>query len=122
VQLRSKQVFLQTADRILDREGTSLRERYGKDVKQFVSEFALSKPMLDELQSIAGARGVAMNEEQFKQDTRYIKAYTKAYIARGIWGNEGYARVMLEEDAQFAKALTLLPEAEKIAETYTSLK
>jgi hypothetical protein len=29
---------------------------------------------------------------------------------------------MLQEDSQFKKALTLLPEAEKIARTLTSLK
>jgi carboxyl-terminal processing protease len=122
VQLRSKQVFLQAADRILDREGSKLRESYGKDAERFVTEFHISAPMLEEVRDIAVARGIPLNKEQFEQDERYIKAYTKAYIARSIWGNEGYARVMLKEDNQFAKALTLLPEAEKIAKTYTSLK
>lgn len=122
VQLRSKQVFFQVADRILDREGAGLRERYEKDVARFVSEFEVTESMLGEIRDIAAARGVALDKEKFDQDVRFIKAYTRAYVARGIWGNEGYARVMLKEDTQFAKALTLIPEAKKIAETFTSLK
>jgi len=122
VQLRSKQVFFQVADRILDREGAGLRERYDKDVARFVSEFEVTESMLGEIRDIAAARGVALDKEKFDQDVRFIKAYTRAYVARGIWGNEGYARVMLKEDTQFAKALTLIPEAKKIAETFTSLK
>ena len=122
VQLRGKQVFLQTADRILDRQGNELRSAYGKDVERFVREFQVSDAMVGEIQQVAEAKGVALNKEQFQEDLRYIKAYTKAYIARSLWGNEGYARVMLEEDTQFAKAVALVPEAEKIAKTFTSLK
>ena len=122
VQLRSKQVFLQVADRILDREGTELRETYGKDIARFVKNFELTESMLGEIRDVAAARGVPLNQELFDKDVRYIKAYAKAYVGRGLWGNEGYARVMLKEDGQFAKALTLLPEAKKIAETFTSLK
>ena len=122
VQLRSKQVFLQVADRILDRDGTELRETYGKDIARFVRDFEITESMLGEIRDIATAHGVPLNKELFDKDVRYIKAYAKAYVGRGLWGNEGYARVMLKEDSQFAKALTLLPEAKKIAETYTSLK
>ncbi len=122
VQLRSKQVFLQVADRILDREGTELRETYGKDIARFVNDFELTEGMLGEIRDVAAARGVPLNKELFDKDVRYIKAYAKAYVGRGLWGNEGYARVMLKEDGQFAKALALLPEAKKIAETFTSLK
>lgn len=122
VQLRSKLVFLQMADKILDRDGAALRERYGKDVAAFVREYEITAPVLEEVRAVAEARGVAYNKELFEKDLRFIKAFTKAYIARGIWGNEGSARVMLGEDAQFRKALALLPEAEKIAKTLTSLK
>ncbi|MCC6395953.1 MAG: S41 family peptidase [Bacteroidetes bacterium] len=122
VQLRGKQVFLQTADRILDRQGSTLRSTYGKDVDRFVREFQVTDAMVGEIQEVANAKGVAPNKEQLREDLRFIKAYTKAYVARSLWGNEGYARVMLEEDTQFAKAVALVPEAEKIAKTFTSLK
>jgi hypothetical protein len=78
--------------------------------------------MLDELKEIASARKVDFNKEQYEQDLRFIKAFTKAFIARRLWGNEGYSRVMLVEDAQFKKAFTLFPEAEKIAGKLSSLR
>jgi len=58
---------------------------------------------------------VKMNEEQFQKDQTYIKTQIKARIARNIWGNEGYFPVLLTEDVQFQKALTLFPEAQRIA-------
>ncbi len=56
-----------------------------------------------------------MNAEQAKKDLSYIRARIKAQIARSIWGNEGWYSVMRSEDNQLQKALTLFPEAEKIA-------
>lgn len=115
VQLRGKLVFLQAADKYLDQHGAELRATYGKDVNRFVDEFEVSPQMLDELKEIAKAKGVAFNQELYDKDLRYLKAFTKAYVARGIWGNEGSAQVMLKEDVQFRKALALFPEAERIA-------
>ncbi len=122
VQLRGKLVFLQAADKYLEQHGAELRGKYAKDPARFAAEFDVTSDMLDQIESIAKARGVAPNKELFEKDLRYIKAFTKAYIARGIWGNEGSARVMLQEDAQFQKALTLFPEAEKMCKTISSLK
>jgi carboxyl-terminal processing protease len=119
VQLRSKLVFLQTADKYLDQHGTELKATYGKDARRFVEEFEVTTPMLADLQEIAKNKGVAFNQELYDKDLRYIKAFAKAYIARGVWGNEGSAQVMLKEDAQFKKAMSLFPEAEKIAKAMT---
>jgi carboxyl-terminal processing protease len=119
VQLRSKQVFLQSADRYLDGHGTELREQYGKDAAQFADAFEVTPQLLEEVKQVATAKGVAFNQELYEKDLRYVKAFTKAYIARGIWGNNGSAQVMLKEDAQFKKAMSLFPEAEQIARAMT---
>ncbi len=122
VQLRGKLVFLQAADKYLELHGAGLREKYAKDPARFAAEFEVTPEMLEQIESIAKARGVEPNKELFEKDLRYIKAFTKAYIARGIWGNEGSARVMLQEDAQFKKAVALFPEAEKMSKMISSLK
>jgi carboxyl-terminal processing protease len=122
VQLRSKLVFLQYADKYLDVHGPELKAKYGKDVTKFSEEFDVTPQMLEDLQVVAKARGVEFNKEQYEKDLRYIKAFTKAFIARGVWGNEGSARVMLKEDNQFRKALGLFPEAERLSRSLTSLK
>jgi hypothetical protein len=120
VQLRGKLVFLQAADKFLDRNGAELRARFGKDAAGFVQSFDVTPEMLDDVRQIAGAKGIEFNQELYDKDLRFVKAFTKAYIARGIWGNNGSARVMLQEDAQFKKAFSLFPEAEKIAKAMTS--
>jgi carboxyl-terminal processing protease len=122
VQLRSKLVFLQYADKYLDTHGPELKSQYGKDAGRFASQFEVTPQMLEELQAAAKSRGVEFNKEQYEKDLKYIKAFTKAFIARGLWGNEGSARVMLQEDSQFRKAIGLFPEAERLSRSLTSLK
>jgi carboxyl-terminal processing protease len=122
VQLRSKLVFLEYANKYVDREGKNLREEYGKDVRRFASEFTVTPEMLEEVRAVAQAKKIEFKQDLYDKDLRYIKAFTKAYIGRSLWGNEGSARVMLAEDTQFRKAMTLFPEAEKIARNISSLK
>lgn len=122
VQLRSRLVFLQFADKYLDRHGAEVKETYGKDVARFVDRFEVTQQMLDEVQDMAKARKIEFKKDQYEKDLRFIKAFVKAYIARSLWGNEGSARVMLREDSQFRKVMTLFPEAEKIANQMSSAR
>jgi carboxyl-terminal processing protease len=122
VQLRSKLVFLEYANKFIEREGKDLKDRYGKDVRRFAADFTVTPEMLEEVRAVAEVKKVEFKQDQYEKDLHYIKAFTKAYIGRSLWGNEGSARVMLGEDNQFRKAMTLFPEAEKIARNITSLK
>jgi carboxyl-terminal processing protease len=122
VQLRSKLVFLQYADSYLDRHGKEVRVQYGKDAARFAEEFQVTNTMLDEIQAIAKDKKIEFKKDSYEKDLRFIKAFTKAYLARSLWGNEGSSRVMMTEDVQFKKAATLFPEAEKMASTMTGAK
>jgi carboxyl-terminal processing protease len=121
-QLRSKLVFLQAGDRWLDRHGAELREKYGKNVRGYAADFQVSNEMLDQVQKLGVEKGIEVKADQYEKDVRYIRALLKAYIGRNLFGNEGYARVMLREDAQFAKAYALFPEAERLSQTISSVK
>lgn len=122
VQMRSKLVFLEFADSYLDGEGKTLKTTYGQDSKKFASEFEVTPDMLEGVVGIAKAKGVEFKKEMYDKDLKYIRAFTKAYIGRSLWGNEGSARVMLAVDNQFQKAISLFPEAEKISKNLSSLK
>jgi carboxyl-terminal processing protease len=115
VQLRNRQVFLQWADRYLERNGDALRASYGEDVARFAREFEVTPVMMDEIRALAKAKGVTVQPDQESKDMTYIKAFAAASVGRSLWRNEGYTRVMLREDAQFNRALAAFPEAEKIA-------
>jgi carboxyl-terminal processing protease len=114
-QLRRGLVFLEFADNYLDRNGQRLRKEYGDQADRFVDEFEVGDVLLKEMLAIAEQKEIEFNEELYKEDLPFIKSFGKAYIARGLWANNGYVRVMLGEDAQFAKAVLLFPEAEAIA-------
>jgi carboxyl-terminal processing protease len=122
VQLRSKNIFLQYADKYLDHHGVELRSKYAKNAAKFADEFEVTKPMLDELLAVAKAKDIEFKKDLYEKDLKYIQAFTKAYIGRSLFGNEGSSRVMLAVDNQFQKALTLFPEAEKISKNLSSLK
>jgi hypothetical protein len=78
--------------------------------------------MLDQIVELGKQKKVEFKKDLYEKDLHYIKAFAKAYIARSIWGNEGSSRVILLEDNQFTKAMTLFPEAERIARNLSSLR
>ncbi len=121
VQLQSHNVFPQFANRYLEAHGKALRDRYGKDCARFVKEFEVTKPMLDEIVALGKAQKVEFRDSLYQEDLHYIRAFAKAYIARSLFGNEGSSRTILAEDNQFAKAMTLFPEAEQISARMSSL-
>ncbi|MBX2989979.1 MAG: S41 family peptidase [Bacteroidetes bacterium] len=122
VQLRSRQVYLDYANKYMDSKGAELRKTYSSDSRKFARNFEVTVDMVEGLLRVAKAKGIEFKQESYEKDLRYIKAFTKANIARAIWGNIGSSRVMLQEDNQFAKAMSLFPEAERISKNLTSLK
>ena len=122
VQLRSKLVFLQFAEKYLTRHGAEIKAKYAKDPLAFSRGFEMTPAMLEELLAVATEKKVEFKKELYEKDLRFIKAFAKAYIARSLWGNEGSSRVMLMEDVQFKKAESLFPEAEKISKNLSQLR
>jgi len=122
IQLWSKQVWLQYADKYADEHKDELKARYGKENAKFVEEFSVKEDMLKDLVALANSKNIEFKQDLYEKDKRFIKAYSKAFLARRVWGNEGWSRVMLAEDAQFKKAVSLFPEAERISKNLSSLK
>ncbi len=122
VALRSKNIFLQYADKYLERHGADMRSKYAKEPAKFAGGFDVTQEMLDEMLALAKSKDIEFKKDLYEKDVKYIRAFTKAYIGRSLFGNEGSSRVMLAVDNQFQKALTLFPEAEKIAKNLSSLK
>lgn len=115
VQLLSKGVFGEYKAKYMDRHGKQLRTQYEKDLTGYHTGFNVSDEMLKELAEMAKKKGVTLENAQLEKDKRYVVSRLKAEIARDIWGNEGWYTVMRSEDLQYQKAMTLFPEAEKIA-------
>ena len=100
---------------ILDASGAEIRATYDADLARFNRSYQLSDVSWNELRTAIGKKGLKFDVKEFEKDESYLRARVKAYLARGIWGEEGWYTVMLQVDPQMQKAMTLFPETQKIA-------
>ena len=99
----------------LDQEAPKLRLQYKDDFKAFNQDYQISGELLANFRTFIEKKDIKVDDKSYEKDKVYIKARLKAYMARSLWGNDGWYTVMLDVDPQLQKALTLFPEAQKIA-------
>lgn len=109
-----KRIFLEYVDDHISQHQDAMRKEY-RTSADFNQNFHVTAAMLDEIYSHAQKAGIKITREEFDKNVKYISMLLKAQIARNIWGNDGWYRVVLTLDNQFQKALTLFPEAKRIA-------
>lgn len=115
VQLRRVNIFLEFANKYYDANKDNLKSSYS-DFLKFRDNFQVTQNMLDDFKSLAASKNISFNDEQYNRDIDFISTSIKSIIARDIWGNNGSMAVWLATDKQFEKAMTLFPEAEKLAQ------
>lgn len=108
-------LFEQFVTFYLDGKGLKIRAEYANDWKRFRDSFAVSDEILGDYRSFVIQHDVKLDEKEYEKDFSFIKTRLKATFAKNFWGNEGWYPVILQADSQFQKALSLFPEAEKIA-------
>lgn len=81
----------------------------------FINNFQVTEKMLNELTSLAKTNNVEFNEDGFNKSKELIKLYSKAYIARNIWNNEGFYPIFNQQNEVFLEALKLFDRAESLA-------
>ncbi len=113
-QFQVKRIFLEYVDNHVSQHQDKIRKEYGS-AANFNGEFQVSDKMLDDVYSRAEKAGIKITKEEYEKNIKYVSMLLKAQIARNIWGNDGWYRVVLTLDNQFQKALSLFPEAKQIA-------
>ncbi|ADR20023.1 peptidase S41 [Marivirga tractuosa] len=81
----------------------------------FINNFQVTDKMLNELTNLAKTNDVKFNEDGFNKSKDLIKLYSKAYIARNIWNNEGFYPIFNQQNEVFLEALKLFDRAESLA-------
>ncbi|MDE3059320.1 MAG: S41 family peptidase [Bacteroidota bacterium] len=114
VDVSRKNLFYLFDAEYLDEHALEIKKNY-PDLNAFDAKFTIDNPMLADFISYVKSKGVDYKENDFQKDKTFIQAQLKAYIARNFWGNDGWLRAMFTMDNQLQKALSLFPEAEKIA-------
>ena len=110
-----RNLFFDFAKDYSEGQGLSLRDKYKNDLRGFKQNFEISDHMLDDFMKFVATKSVTVDNKDVDKDRVFIQARLKGEIANVFFGFEGLVSVMLEVDPQIQKAMTLFPEAEKIA-------
>ncbi len=110
-----RNLFFDYMKAYLEGPGLELRSKYGKSLRSIRTGMQISNDQVDDFKKFIESKGITVDAKEFEKDMVYVKARLKAEIAKTYFGFEGFFAVMLDVDNQFQKALTLFPEAEKIA-------
>ena len=93
---------------VADRHRVKLKN-YGTP-ERFNSEYTISPAQLDGLAQQAKGLGVDYDPQGLKLSSSVIALRLKAGIARNIWGENGYYRVLLGDDRIYERAREALRE------------
>ncbi len=113
--LLKNNIFYQFILNYLDNNKKIIEKDYGNNLKKFVNNFSFTSEELNNFIRFSEFKKIKYSEKDFKKDEEYISARLKAEIARTLWKNVGWYEVMLKEDNQFQKAVTLFNEAKELA-------
>lgn len=114
-ELLKNNVFYPYVLNYLDQHKKALKEKYGNDLKKFVENFSFNNSQLNDFVNYAKSKGVKFSQKEYDKDKNYIAARLKAQVARTFWNNDGWYDVILGQDNQFQKALTLFSEEKDLA-------
>lgn len=95
-------------------EGQKIRQTYAT-FAEYSAKFTITDAMWERLMALARKKEINPKAEDVVADRAHITTRLKAQIARGLFGNSEYYQIVLNDDKQYQKALTLFPEAARIA-------
>jgi carboxyl-terminal processing protease len=76
----------------------------------FAARYQVSTAQLLDLKHRAEGDGIRVDPKDARRSTRQISLRLKAGIARNIWGNGGFYRIMLETDSIYQRAVLALAD------------
>ncbi|HTF82658.1 MAG TPA: hypothetical protein VL947_13070, partial [Cytophagales bacterium] len=82
----------------------------------FKQNFEINKKIMDEVIKLAERSGVKYDKKQYEKSEKMIKNNLKAFIARGIWKNEGFYPIFNESDEIYNMGLKMFGKAKAIEE------
>lgn len=109
-----RNLFYEFITRYLNQHTAEIKSKYS-DLRSFKTNFEADEVLMADFLKFAKDKGVEVKDDQYNRDKAFIQTRLKAYIARNFWSNDGWYQLVLTEDAQLKKALSLFPEASRIA-------
>lgn len=115
VNLRIKRIFYEFVNSNL-KNGSAIKEKYNANFNEFKKDFKVSDQMIKDFRKLAESKEIKWSDEEYETDKEFIKAEITGTLASSIWGSkERYELFYTTIDRQIQRALSLFPEAAKIA-------
>ncbi len=113
--LLRKNAFYKFVLRYLETNKSKIIKTYGNNLNFFNKNFKINADLMKSFLAFAKNLKVKFEPKSFNKDKNYIKARLKAQIARNFWKNKGWYEVLVSQDKQVQKSLTLFNEAIELA-------
>lgn len=110
-----RNLFFDFSKNYMEGPGIALRNKYNNGVEEFKNRFVVTDELMNDFKKFIESKEIKIDEKEYVKDLDFLKARLKANFAQMLFGYEAYINVMINVDNQVQKALTLFPEAEKIA-------
>ncbi|MCC6542486.1 MAG: S41 family peptidase [Flavobacteriales bacterium] len=88
---------------VADRERKRLQTRYPSS-EVFARSYSVAPALLTELDRFAAEKGITPRPGEATRSSKQIAMRIKAGIARNVWGDDGYYRILLDEDPAYRRA------------------
>lgn len=111
-ELAAKGSIINTSLRYIDNHRAELNAEY-KNFEAFNKRFEVGSDLLQQLVEQGKKDGVKYDEALYTEALPQLKMQMKALIARDLWEQNEYFRIMNEEDESVIKAIELLQKAKK---------
>lgn len=115
VDFRKTRLLYEFAGDYLNSNEKSFDRTYGNDFIKFVKDFTLTNEMKKQLKAAADNRDIEWDEDEFQKDREWVELEFKSNIARIKWDGDRERQVLVPIDRQIKKAVTLFPQAVKLA-------
>lgn len=105
----------QFAFNVADRERNKLLAQY-RSSEDFARRYQVGVELLAELDRFAAKEGIAHRPADAQRSREQIAMRIKAGVARNVWGDDGYYRILLLKDRMYQRArqeLSLVPPTAK---------
>ena len=83
--------------------------------EEFIEDFQVTEDMIMSMNKLAKDNGMVADWSQLERSKPLVEIYLKAYIARNVWGNEGFYPIFNQQNEILQGALKLFNKAEELA-------
>jgi carboxyl-terminal processing protease len=101
----------------IDKNRKTLKGKY-KTFDMFNKFFTINAEMFNEMVSLGEKKGVPVDEDSIKISGDNIKQYIKALIARNLFDDSSYFKIINENDNTYLKAIEVINNWDKYSKEY----